>query len=87
MKVRHKESGAEGSSSQFNVHTAAPQEIIVAYADDLDTDYLHDFDVEIDGQWVDMMQAFAERRLIVDNLNTRFFEPENDLERRRGFRL
>ena len=87
MKVRHKGSGIEGTSSEFNIHTAAPQEIIVSYSNDQDSDYLRDFDVQISGEWVDMADAFRTNRLITDNYNTRFFEPATEEDRVMGYTL
>ncbi len=39
------------------------------------------------GYWVSMSEAFKNNDLITDNYNTKFFEPENDEERKRGYRL
>jgi len=39
------------------------------------------------GHWILMSEAFKNNDLITDNYNVEFFEPENDEERKRGYRL
>jgi len=39
------------------------------------------------GHWMSMSEAFKNNDLITDNYNTKFFEPKNDEERKRGYRL
>lgn len=39
------------------------------------------------GHWISMSEAFENYDLITDNYNIEFFEPENDEERKRGYRL
>jgi len=39
------------------------------------------------GHWIPMDEAFKNKDLITDNYNTTFFEPENDEEKKRGYRL
>lgn len=82
MKIRYKATGSEGAASDFNVH--AMGEVLTGD----DTVYIKDLDVflpQLDA-WKDMCEAFQDHDLIVDDYNTRFFEPENDVERARGFR-
>jgi len=38
------------------------------------------------GHWIPMDEAFKNKDLITDNYNTTFFEPENDEEKKRGYR-
>lgn len=55
----------------------------------VDLFYIKDLDVWIEGlgKWKDMRLAFRDKDLIIDNHNTVFFEPENEDERKRGYRL
>ena len=39
------------------------------------------------GHWIPMSDAFKNNDLITDNYNTEFFEPKDDEERKRGYRL
>lgn len=83
MKIRYKKTGIEGAASDFNVHALG--EVLTGD----DTVYIKDLDVWLPalGAWKDMREAFQDHDLIVDDYNTRFFEPENDAERARGFRV
>lgn len=84
MKLRNKLFDKECSSGEFNVHAMA--EIIVYYPDDVDTDYIRNFDVQLpDGTWKDLGQAFRDHDVITNNANTRFFFPTNDEDRARGY--
>lgn len=87
MKIRHKKTKNMGQASQFNVNSLF--EIYVYFSDWMDSDFIGNYDVWIAeiNQWKDMYQAFKDKDLITDNYNTRFFEPENDEERERGYRL
>lgn len=82
MKLRYKKTGTETAGSRFNIHAMA--EVLTGD----DTVSIRDLDVFLPalGVWKDMGQAFHDHDLIVDDYNTYFFEPENDAERRRGFR-
>lgn len=83
MKIRYKNTGSEGAASQFNIHAMA--EVLTGD----DSASICDLDVFLPklGAWKDMGQAFADHDLIVDDYNTCFFEPENDVERARGYRI
>lgn len=82
MKIRYKKTGEEGGASQFNVHAMA--EVLTGD----DSAYISDLDVWIEGKgWVDMGEAFRNHDLIVDDYNTRFFEPRTEEDRKRGYAL
>lgn len=89
MKVRNKATGAsrvQGDASYFNTH--ALNEIIVGFEDgSMDSCYIKDFEVLVDGEWIDMREAFRLRLLITDNYNTRFFEPATEEDKVRGYTL
>lgn len=38
------------------------------------------------GHWISMSEAFENHDLITDNYNTTFFEPNNEEEKKRGYR-
>lgn len=83
-RVRAKKTGALGSSSTFNV--SALNEIIVGFeTGDMDSDYITNYDVFVNGEWKDMKQAFKDHDLITDNYNTGFFEPRTEEDRVRGY--
>lgn len=86
MKVRHKKSGAIGSSGMFNTHGIG--EIVVYFKDDCTSDFISDYDVQLeDGSWKDLGEAFEDHDVIIDNYNTRFFYPENEEDMKRGYTL
>lgn len=39
------------------------------------------------GHWISMDEAFKNKDLITDNYNTKFFEPKDEEEKNRGYRL
>ncbi len=39
------------------------------------------------GHWIPLSKSFKEHLVITDNHNTEFFEPENEEEKKRGYRL
>jgi len=84
MKLRYKKHPEEiRESSNFN--TTAIAEVDMGD----DSAFFSDLDVFIVslGKWKDLSQAFKDRDLITDNFNTCFFEPKNEEERKRGYRL
>lgn len=94
MKVRDKKTGATGHSGHFNTHGLG--EMIVGFDADAegreggqDSCYISDFEFYIEalGAWVDSKVAFDERHVIIDNYNTRFFEPRSTEDRSRGYTL
>lgn len=82
MRIRYKKTGIEAAASTFNIY--AIDEVLTGD----DTVYISDLDVWLPllNAWKDMSQAFTDHDLIIDDYNTRFFEPENDEERTRGYR-
>jgi len=88
MKVRNKTNGALGTSSNFNVHGLS--EIIVGFQDDgMDSDYIKNYEVYLEATkaWKDLALAFKDRDVIIDNYNTKFFEPPTEEDRIRGYTL
>lgn len=55
----------------------------------MDSAYQRDFDVLLEAkrEWKDLNQAFHDRDVIIDNYNTRFFEPQTPEDRERGHTL
>lgn len=87
MKVKFKsdKSNEISWSSQFNTHGFG--EVIVNGDWGQDSVYIKDLDVLINGKWKDMGAAFRDKDLIHDNYNIYFFEPKNEIDRKRGFEL
>ena len=87
MKLRRRVDGEICSGSRFNMHSL--HEIVVYGGDWCDTMYIREFDVWLEArqEWKDLQQAFRDHDVIVDNYNSRFFEPENEQDRARGFTL
>ena len=86
MRVRQKANKAvTGHSSTFNTH--ALSEIVVGFDEgDMDSCFIKDYEVLIKGKgWVDMCQAFSDKDIIPNNLDTDFGVPSNDEERERGW--
>jgi len=68
-------------AAQFNV--CALNEILTGKG----LAFIQELEVEINGEWKDMGQAFKDHDLIINNPNTRFFEPTSQEDRDRGFTL
>lgn len=88
MKIRDKKTGTEAEADEFNLHSMG--EIIVCYEDDIDSDFIRDFDVFIEtgpraGQWIDLKEAFRNHDVIPDNYHRNFREPKNCLDRIVGY--
>lgn len=88
MKIRCIEKPEDiGESSNFNVQSL--NEIMVYFDDWMDTDYPKNYEVYIEAinEWISFSKAWKEKHIINDNYNKRFFEPDNDEDRERGFTL
>jgi len=94
MRVKHKEKGYLGYSSDFNI--CGMSEIIVHFDDEsdgtpngADSDYISNYEVFIEAtqEWKDLHQAFKDKDVITDNYDTHFFEPTTKEDRERGFTL
>jgi len=85
MRVRSKKTGALGEASDFNIHGLGE---IVVYFDvgDCSSEFIRDYVVQLtSGEWKDMRQAFRDRDLIPNDLNTSFRESRSDAERAQGW--
>lgn len=85
--VRHKEKPELlGSASRFNIHGIGA--IFVCWRDgDMSEEMGRNLEVEIDGEWKPLTDAFKDHDLITDNHNTRFFKPPTPEDRERGYTL
>lgn len=83
MKVRYKQTGTECWSFGFNLSSLC--EILTGD----DSAYMADLDVWLPAlnEWKDLGQAFRDRDVITNNLNTTFFPPPTEDDRKRGFTL
>lgn len=83
MKIRDQKTGEIGAASQFNIH--AINEVLTGD----DSAYIHELDVWIEAfqDWKPLADAFRDRDVIVDNLNTYFFEPTTEEDKKRGYTL
>ena len=83
MKVRYKKTGTEAESGSFNITTIG--EVLTGD----DSPFITELDVFLKetGEWKDMTQAFEDGDIIVNNMNTRFFEPPTTEDRERGYTL
>lgn len=88
MKVRFtKNKEITGTSDKFNIisHTE-----VLMYFDKgggASSEFISDLEVKIKDKWISLSEAFKQKMLITDNYNTKFFEPENEEEKKRGYRL
>lgn len=83
MRIRYKGSGNIGESEWFNTHGLGE---VITYGNwGSDSTYIKDLDVEVNGSWVDMNQAFRECLIVPDDLNTYFAPPINDECKLRGY--
>jgi hypothetical protein len=83
MKIRYKKTGTLGNASYFNINAMA--EVLTGD----DSAFVSELDVFLDSKnmWKDMRQSFSDKDLIIDNYNTRFFEPNNEEDKERGYTL
>lgn len=83
MKVRYQKTGSIASANQFNMHAMA--EVLTGD----DSASIHELDVYLEQkqEWKSLADAFRDHDVIVDNYNSRFFEPETEEDRQRGFTL
>jgi len=87
MKVRSLKDGSLAESSTYNVQSVS--EILVYWPDEMDTDYMSNYEVFIEAEqrWMTFHEAFEGKHLINDNYNTHFFEPTTEEDRQRGYTL
>jgi hypothetical protein len=86
MKLRSIKNHVECESTSFNIFSLS--EIIIYYAGgDADSAPISDFVVFLESTrtWKYMPDAFGDRDLIPDGLNSHFREPVNDRERKNGY--
>jgi len=91
MKVRYiKNKEITGSASKLN----GMGEVIVQFDDgSADSELVSELEVLVEIEikdikvWVSLSKAFKHHLVITDNHNTEFFEPENEEEKKRGYRL
>ncbi len=87
MNVRLKQNdNMKGTSNSFNILTVG--EVLVHFDDGSMTSmYVSDLEVCINDKWISMTDAFKQKLLITDNYNTHFFEPKDEEEKTRGYRI
>lgn len=81
MKLRHKKTGVEMFGSRFAVSQIC--EIVVG--DDAVNCIDLDVFITANNEWVDLHQAFKNKDVITDNLDTFILEPLTEEDRKRGF--
>jgi ssRNA-specific RNase YbeY (16S rRNA maturation enzyme) len=82
MNVRYKKHPEELiPCSRFNISTLG--EVILPNT----SEFVSELDVWLEQkkEWKDMHQAFMDKDLITNNMNTSFFEPPTEEDRKRGF--
>lgn len=83
MRLRYKATGEECGFQGLNVY--ALSEVLTGD----DSAFMRDLDVYLEKtnppSWKDLLQAFKDKDVIVDNRNTTFREPLNEQERARGY--
>jgi hypothetical protein len=99
MKVRLiKKPNITGIANRFN--TCSKCEVIIGYdGADMDSVYVSELEVlihkivkigfshKVIKLWMPMKEAFRNKDLITDDMNTEFFEPHNKEDRVRGYTL
>jgi len=74
-----------GEANEFNT-----TEVIVYYDGEnghKDSEFPSDLEVLINDKWITLKEAFKNHDLIYDLHNTKFFEPKDEEERKRGYRI
>lgn len=83
-KVRYKSNPEiTRDTDQLNIHALAEVNMFDDSAHFIDLDVF----ITKKNKWVDFYEAISNSYIIFDNYNTRFFEPENEIDRKRGFTL
>lgn len=88
MKIRLKaKPEIIGSANKFDINTCAPQEVFVAWSEELSQEFARDLEVfiEIKQEWMPFGEAQKNHDIITDNYNTYFFEPKTPEDRERGY--
>ena len=87
MKVRYKDKPeVQGFSDKLNTHGLGEVIFNITEPDyDCTSEYIKELEVEIQGEWVDMQNAFRGHVLVTDNYNTRFREAQTQEEMHRGW--
>ena len=85
MRVRLKDKPeTTGTASKFN----GGFEVLVTFAGgEMDSVFTSDLEVFVSGGWKDLGLALDEKDVITDNHNVEFFEPRDEAEKLRGYRL
>lgn len=72
-----------GEADKFNT-----TEVIVQYPDgSIASEFPSNLEVLINDKWISLKEAFKNHDLIYNLHNTEFFEPKDEEERKRGYRL
>jgi hypothetical protein len=73
-----------GTSSKFN----GSFEVLVTFeGGEMDSVFTSDLEVLIGGEWKDLGLSLDKKDIITDNHNTEFFEPQDEAEKLRGYKL
>jgi hypothetical protein len=74
-----------GEATDFNIHGLG--EIVVYFDEgDCSSEFSREYEVQLtSGEWKDMRQAFLDRDIIPNDLNTSFRESRSDAERSQGW--
>lgn len=86
MRIRYKNNhSTTGFANEFNTYGMG--EVIVYFDEgDATSEYIRELEVEVNGEWIDMKQAFRDKILMSDNYDVRFGIP-TDKDRERGYML
>ncbi len=87
MKVRLiKNKEITGTSNKFN--TTDYNEVLMYFDNEgASSEFISDIEVKIKDEWIPLSEAFKQKLLITNNYNTEFFEPINNEEKDKGYRL
>ncbi len=88
MKARLiKNKDVTGMSNKFN--TTSHNEVFMYFDNEggASSEFISDVEVKIKDKWIPLSEAFKQKLLISDNYNTEFFEPINEEEKERGYKL
>lgn len=86
MQVRYKNKHGEyvqGTSSRFNTHGVG--EVICYFGDDCESMFISELEVLIGNTWKSLGDAFDNKDIVPNNINTDFDEPHSEAEKQQGF--
>lgn len=72
-------------SNCFNISSCF--EVLICNSKTVNSEFIYKLEVKIKDKWILMKNAFKNHDLITDTQNSYFFEPTNEIDKKRGYCL